>query len=87
MEAIALHSNARHGANNLQYESVVLNAMDIIESDQDFVRLLNRMSTIVQGDDPDWQDVSFDDFDESTIACRESIQVGGSVVVMVDSGD
>jgi hypothetical protein len=74
VEAIALHSSARHGVSSFHYQAVAANAMHLIEEEQDLVRLINRVATIIQGDDPAWQDVDFDDFDEHVSACREAVQ-------------
>jgi hypothetical protein len=75
LESIIMRSSKRHASNNYHLESLAKNAMQFIETEHDFVKLMHRIAVIVQGDDPDWQDVAWDSEDADVVACRESVNV------------
>ena len=75
MESFLLNSRKRHYAVNVAIEALASSLMKLVEAEQALLKLINQATQIVQGDHPDWEDVSFDDFDPDTIACRAAMQV------------
>jgi hypothetical protein len=69
-----MDSARRHALNNLHLESLANSAMNLIENDQTFVRLMNRVMVIIQGDDPNWQETAFEDYGDDIKCCREKMQ-------------
>lgn len=52
IENLVLNSTKRHRLNTQQLQGVMQNAMEMIENDLKFLIRLQRLATILQGDDP-----------------------------------
>lgn len=60
--------------NNLHLDSLVTNAIKMIETEQQFIRRLNVLGKTLQNDDPDWPGPQFDDGDVDVIKARCAVQ-------------
>lgn len=77
MESIVLRSTDRHAANNHHLESIAIAILKMIEEEAELYKLLSHLSSIVQGDDPEWSEESLlEDLEDPTELhqCRKVVQ-------------
>ena len=88
IDHIVNRSAQRHAINNMQVEALLNASMEMIEEVHVFIKYMNQIAVIVQGDDKEWAEVVAELSDDSdfhefrdillvrTIICKVSNKSG-----------